>query len=95
MYRWVVPPGRRVDASMDLSPLRFYRKPIEVTISSANSAEMRFPTTTNVGANVGGFRPTDGSEGHGGDSFDARYREHLGDITRVVDLDYDEGGSLG
>lgn len=56
---------------------------------------MCFSTTGNVGANVGGFRSTDGSEELGGASFNARYREPLEGISRVADLDYDEGDILG
>ena len=54
----VVPPDRRADVSVNLPPILYF-------------TEMSFPTAGGVGANVGDFRPADGSEGHGGSSFDA------------------------
>jgi len=44
---------------------------------------MRFQTAGNVGANIGGIRTADGSEEHGGDSFDARDLEPSGGISRI------------
>lgn len=51
---------------------------------------MRLLTTGNVGTNVGGFRPTDGSQRNDGASFGARDREQLG-VSRVEDLAFGEG----
>lgn len=86
----VIPPRRRTDVSMDLSPIRFSREPVNDTTSPTNSAEIRFPTMENDRANVGDSRPFDNSEGYGGPSFDARDREPTKGISRVEDLDYDE-----
>lgn len=56
---------------------------------------MRLSTTENVGGNVGSFYPADGSDGHSKAYFETRDRELLEGISRVKDLDYDKGGSLG
>ena len=75
----VVPPGRCADASMDLTPIHFFRTSIEVTLSSNNSAVMLFPMAENVRINLGSFRPTDCSKENGRASFDARDQDPNGE----------------
>lgn len=69
----VVLHGCRADASMDFPATPFYRKPIDVTLSSTDPAEMmRFPTM-----------PRKCCLGNGKTSFEAQYRKPLGGVFRV------------
>lgn len=73
----VVSPGRRADVSMDLPPLRRDRSHCKSNLFSRHA----FSDDWERRIYLCGFRPTDGSQGHGGASFDARDRNPLGGIS--------------